>query len=116
MRTYERWIDQMIKKAQEKGEFEDVKQYEGKPVDNSDYFNAPAEDRLCFHILKNQGFVPQEVALSKEIRELQERIKACNDEKEKAELEKQLADKQNLQRIQLEHRATKNPNSMGFRG
>lgn len=114
--TYQSWIDQIIDKAHKAGDFEDINAYRGKAIDNSDYFNAPTEDRLCFHILKNQGFAPREVELNREINDLKRRIAECKHEKQKEELEGELAKKQDVYRIQLEHRGRKNPNSMGFRG
>lgn len=114
--TYETWIDQIINKAREEGTFDGVEQHRGQPIDNSDYFNAPPEERMSFHLMKNHGFAPPEVELSKEIKQLKEQIAHCQDPERKKQLEAKLAEKQNTHRIQLEHRGRKNPNSMGFRG
>ncbi len=114
--TYQRWIDQIIDEAQKAGAFEDIKLYHKRAIDNSDYFNAPPEDRLCFHILKNQGFAPREVVLNQEINDLKNRIAACKDQTRKEALETELANKQAMYRLQLEQRGRKNPNSLGFRG
>ncbi len=114
--TYEHWMDSIIKKAWEEGKFETENQFDGKAIDNSDYFNAPKEDRLCFHILKNQGFAPRAVELNKAIKDLKERINNCQDLKKKKALEDELSEKQNAYQMHLEHHNRKNPSAMGFRG
>jgi hypothetical protein len=70
--------EQRIKEAIAKGEFDNLEGF-GKPIDNTEYFSAPEEDRIAFHILKNAGVVPEEVELRKSIYEISKEILATED-------------------------------------
>ncbi|MCB1091746.1 MAG: DUF1992 domain-containing protein [Verrucomicrobiae bacterium] len=48
----------------------------GCPIDLSDYFATPESLRVGYDLLKSNGFCPAEVALLREIRELEDRIAA----------------------------------------
>jgi len=98
---FENWIDQIINEAYSKGAFNDLS-YQGKPIDNSDYFNAPAEDRLAYHIMKNNNFYPEEVKLNKEIQELKNKINKTDDPKEAQELKQELGKLQSIYQQKLE--------------
>lgn len=67
-----------IQEAINNGEFKDLLGY-GKPIDNSDYFNAPEDERMTFHIMKNAGLVPEELNLRKDIYNLKRYVQKCND-------------------------------------
>lgn len=99
----ENWIDQIIKEGYRKGTFDNLS-YQGQPIDNSDYFNAPAEDRLAYHILKNNNFYPEEVRLNKEIQELKVKISEASDPKEAEELKQELGKLQSIYQQKLESR------------
>jgi hypothetical protein len=78
-------VEEMIRAAQERGEFDHLKG-RGKPLDHSEYFSQPEDQRLANHLLRNAGFVPEQVELQREIGELGERFKASTDEAERARL------------------------------
>jgi hypothetical protein len=78
-------VEDMIRAAQERGEFDHLKG-RGKPLDHSEYFSQPEDQRLANHILRNAGFVPEQVELQREIGELRERFKVSVDEAERARL------------------------------
>ena len=78
-------VEDMIRAAQERGEFDHLKG-RGKPLDHSEYFSQPEDQRLANHLLRNAGFVPEQVELQREIGELGERLKASTDEAERARL------------------------------
>lgn len=86
-------VEEMIKKAQERGEFDDLPG-KGKPIDLTEYFEMPEEVRVAQAMLKNAGMAPREVDLLKEIAGLRQILTKVVDEKKKAELQKQIQEKQ----------------------
>jgi hypothetical protein len=80
-----------IRSAIERGEFDHLKG-KGKPLDLKDYFDTPEDVRLGYAMLKNAGYVPDEVHLLNQINELVVKIKAEKDAARKAELNKLLRD------------------------
>jgi DnaJ family protein C protein 28 len=65
-RDWEDWIDQQIREAQERGEFDDLPGM-GKPLDLTP--NPFAQEReLEFKVLKDAGFAPEWIELDKAIR------------------------------------------------
>jgi len=86
-------VEEMIKKAQERGEFNDLPG-KGKPIDLTEYFEMPEEVRVAQAMLKNAGMAPREVDLLKEIAELRQLLARVVDEKKKAEIQKQIQEKQ----------------------
>ena len=80
-----------IKKAMAEGEFDNL-QGRGKPLDLSGYNEIPDHLRTAYHVIKNAGYVPEEVRLKKEMELIKEKIRTCNSEKEKEKLKKELAD------------------------
>jgi len=75
-------IEERIKKAQKKGEFENLAG-SGKPL-NLDDDRCVSEDlRLAYKILKNADFVPPEIELKNEIRQTEDLLAGMKDEKEK---------------------------------
>jgi len=95
--------EQKIQEAIRNGEFDHL-EYAGKPLDHSDYFNAPPELRMSFHLLKNAGIVPEELVLLNSIHRITGHIKSAlsSDEKERLTREKVLL--QNKYNMMKEHR------------
>lgn len=89
MGNFDRMVEKKIKEAIENNEFDNLEGF-GKPVDNSEYFDSPEEDRIAFHIMKNAGVVPEELKIRKEISNLIKEIKACSNDDEKESLKKEL--------------------------
>ena len=90
--SLEKIIDEQIGKAIAEGKFDNLENA-GKPLNLDDYFAAPADIRAGYTLLKNNDFVPPEVELLKEIGELKEKIKNCDDEAKKKLLNKNLNEK-----------------------
>lgn len=78
-------IEQKIREAMERGEFDNLSGA-GKPLDLDAYFNTPEDLRMAFAMLKSNEFVPEEVEIFREISELDEKIKACSNEDERAKI------------------------------
>jgi hypothetical protein len=64
----------------------------GKPLDLKGYMETPEHLRTGYHILKNAGYMPEEVRLKKEMEAVKERIRLCSSKDEKIKLNKVLAD------------------------
>lgn len=83
-------VEEQIRQARERGEFDNLRG-RGKPLDHSDYFSQPEELRIAHHVLRNAGFVPEQVELRREIGELQERYKHSADASEREALVRQIS-------------------------
>ena len=86
-------IDAAIEEAIQRGEFDNLKG-KGKPLNLDAYFDTPEEIRLGYSVLKNAGYVPEEVQLLNEIAELKTQMASCKDEKALEKLKKSARDKQ----------------------
>jgi hypothetical protein len=85
-------IDQMIKDAIARGDFDDLPGA-GKPLDLTAYFSTPEDVRMGYSILKSNDFVPEEIERMREITELREKIRMSVDTGEKLALEKELRER-----------------------
>ena len=84
-------VETKIKAAMAAGEFDNLPG-KGKPLDLKGYMETPEHLRTAYHILKNSGYLPEEVRLKKEMEEVKEKIRLCNSKAEKTKLNKKLAD------------------------
>lgn len=75
-------IEQKIREAQMKGEFDNLPGM-GKPVEIEDDRHVPEDLRMAYKILKNANCVPPEIELKKEIRRMEDMLENLSDEKEK---------------------------------
>jgi len=76
----------------------------GKPLDLEEYFRWPEEYRLAYSLLKNAGYVPEEVEQLSKIGRLKEQIDRCVDAGFRKKLESQLEEEQVALNIRLEKR------------
>lgn len=75
--------ERKILQAMEEGTLPDLSHWKNKPLPREDLSNVPADLRMAYRLLKNAGYVPEEVALRKEITQLEQLLETCRDEKEK---------------------------------
>ncbi|WP_448874342.1 DnaJ family domain-containing protein [Desulfobulbus propionicus] len=75
--------ERKILQAMEEGTLPDLSHWKNKPLPQEDLSNVPADLRMAYRLLKNAGYVPEEVALRKEITQLEQLLETCRDEKEK---------------------------------
>ncbi len=71
MPDFEAIAEQRIREALARGEFDNLPGA-GKPLDLEDHSLIPEDQRLAYRILKNAGYVPEEVENRKEIASLQQ--------------------------------------------
>jgi hypothetical protein len=74
----------------------------GKPLDLDEYFRTPADRRVGHNLLKNAGFVPDEVELMGEIGRLKSAIAECGEETPRLELKRRLQEAQVRLNMQIE--------------
>lgn len=91
--SFDKIVEALIKEAQERGEFDNLPG-KGKPIDLTEYFEAPEEIRVAQSVLKNAGMMSPEVQLLKEIAELRQVLAAIVNETKKEEIQKQIQQKQ----------------------
>ena len=79
---FQKIVEKKIKEAMDKGEFDDLPG-RGKPIAFEDDSNIPEDLRLAFKVLKNADYLPPELQLKKEIRQMEDMLEGIPDEKEK---------------------------------
>lgn len=85
-------VEEQIKRAMAEGAFDNLAG-KGKPLDLEGYFQTPEHLRMCFSILKNGDFVPEEVQTLKDIEALKKQLSACSDETQRKQLAKTINEK-----------------------
>ncbi|AET69522.1 protein of unknown function (DUF1992) [Desulfosporosinus orientis DSM 765] len=90
---FKQLAEDRIQQAMRNGEFDNLPS-RGKPI-NLDYWaSLPQEIRAGYMVLKNGGFVPEEVQLLKEINEFQEQLASCTEPEFKVTVTKKLQETQ----------------------
>ena len=84
-----RIVEQRIKEAQERGEFDNLPG-RGKPLNLEDDSHVPEDLRLAYKILKNADCLPPELQERKEIRQMEDLLASLPDEKERYKLIKKI--------------------------
>jgi hypothetical protein len=82
MFPYLKIVEQRIKEALEKGEFDNLPG-QGEPLSLEDDSRVPEDLRLAYKVLKNADCLPPELELKKEIRQMEDMLENIPDEKEK---------------------------------
>jgi hypothetical protein len=85
MLTLDAIAERRIREAQERGEFEDLPGA-GAPLEPEDYALVPEELRAAWRVLKNSGFLPPELQVYREIREVEQLLQRVADDGERARL------------------------------
>ena len=82
-------VEQRIKEAQERGEFDNLPG-RGKPLNLEDDSHVPEDLRIAYKILKNADCLPPELQEKKEIRQMEDLLASLPDEKERYKLIKKI--------------------------
>ncbi|HEB50270.1 MAG TPA: DUF1992 domain-containing protein [Desulfobulbus sp.] len=84
MMTALNWIaERKIRQAIEEGNMADLSHWKNRPMPEDDMKHVPPELRMGYRILKNAGYIPEEVALRREIVNTEELLAHATDEREK---------------------------------
>jgi len=81
-----------IKKAYQDGEFASLPGL-GKPMELEDLSAIPEELRMAYKLMKNAGYTQGESQLRQEMMTIEDLIKNCDDDAEKASLQSKLNEK-----------------------
>jgi hypothetical protein len=90
--SLDRLVDEMIRDAMARGEFDNLPGA-GKPQNLDSYFAAPEDLRMAWSVLRNAGYLPEEVELMKDIAALRARLAAAPSDAERVKLKKELDEK-----------------------
>ncbi len=101
---YEKIVEQRIKEAMEKGEFDDLPG-KGKPLPLEDDSHVPEDLRLAYKVLKNADCLPPELLEKKEILQMEDMLAKIPDEKERYKLIKKI----NFKIMKLNEMGRKSP-------
>ena len=82
-------VEAKIQEAIRKGEFDNLPA-KGQPINLDDWAKLPEDIRAGYMLLKNAGYVPEEMQLIKEIEALRDRLANSNSDNEKANIRKKL--------------------------
>ena len=94
-------VEEQIRRAMAEGEFDNLPG-KGKPLDLENYFQTPEELRMGYSMLKQSGFVPEEVQMLKDIEALRVQAESCADEAERQRLKRSIVEKSLAVRVLLE--------------
>lgn len=86
---YEKIVEQRIKEAVEKGEFDNLPG-KGKPIPLEDDSHVPEDLRLAYKLLKNADCLPPELLEKKEILQMEDMLATIPDVKERYKLIKKI--------------------------
>jgi len=81
-----------IKKAYEDGEFNNLPGF-GKPLQLEDLSGIPEELRMAYKLMKNAGYTQEEGQLRKELMNLEDLIRNCEDKDEQEIHQRKLNEK-----------------------
>lgn len=88
------WLaEQKITEAMRQGEFDNLPG-EGKPLKIEDLSGVPEELRMAYKVMKNAGYVPEEIQLSQDLIRLDDLIAACGDGPERWALQRKRSEQQ----------------------
>jgi hypothetical protein len=85
MLTLDAIAERRIREAQERGEFDDLPGA-GTPLELDDDALVPEDLRAAYRILKNSGFLPPELHVYAEIREVEQLLQRVEDDGERMRL------------------------------
>jgi hypothetical protein len=85
MLTLDAIAERRIREAQERGEFDGLPGA-GAPLDLDDDALVPEDLRAAYRVLKNSGFLPPELEIYREIREVEQLLQRVEDDDERLRL------------------------------
>lgn len=92
MSLFANLAEQKILEAIRRGELDNLA-LKGKPLPREEFGDVPEELRMGFKILKNAGFLPEELQLNREILTLKDLLAGCQEEQGRQQLKKRLTEK-----------------------
>jgi hypothetical protein len=81
-------VEKRLEEAERQGVFRDLP-HQGQRLELEDLDGVPAELRMSYKLLKNAGYLPEELELKKSLLTLDDLLSACSDPEERIGLERQ---------------------------
>ena len=81
--------EERIREAVARGELDNLPG-KGKPLELEDLSRMDPEARSAYLILRGKGFIPEEVELRRDMLQLRDLMRSCNDDGERARLRQSL--------------------------
>ncbi|ANY75611.1 molecular chaperone DnaJ [Paenibacillus ihbetae] len=103
MGIFSRLAEQKIEEAVRNGELDNLPMA-GKKLPVDDLSHIPEDLRMSYRIMKNAGYVPEEVSLRKECLRLHDLLAAARNDGEQEQLRRKLNEKQLRLQMLLEQR------------
>lgn len=103
MGIFSRLAEQKIEEAVRNGELDNLSMA-GKKLPVDDLSHIPEDLRMSYRIMKNAGYVPEEVSLRKECLRLHDLLAAARNDGEQEQLRRKLNEKQLRLQMLLEQR------------
>ncbi|MGG3279587.1 DnaJ family domain-containing protein [Paenibacillus solani] len=103
MSMFSRLAEQKIEEAIRNGELDDLP-LAGKKLSIDDLSHIPEDMRMSYRIMKNAGYVPEEVTLRKECVQLHDLLSAASNVGKHEEIRRKLSEKQLRLQMLLEQR------------
>jgi|SRR6478672_1341518 hypothetical protein len=94
-------VEKLIEEWLAENECEDLPG-KGKPLNLDEYFSWPEDLRLGFSLLKNSGYLPEEVEQLRAIKRLEEELQTCSEVNLRIGLERRLREEQVKLSLRLE--------------
>lgn len=104
--SFDKLVEEKIREAMASGEFDNLAG-KGKPLDLDAYFAAPEDMRVAFSMLKNAGFVPEQIELLKEVDSLKAALDKNSDEDERKRIKKKIDERMLAFNLLVEQRKRK---------
>ncbi len=79
----EQLAEQRIAEARERGDLDDLSN-QGQPIELDDDSMVPPTLRAAYRVLKNAGYLPEEMETRREIRDAEELLRMARNEEERA--------------------------------
>ena len=102
--------ERRILEAISDGIFDDLS-LRGQPIPHEDLSGVPEELRMGYKILKNAGYLPEELQVKQEILALHDMLQACTSAEEKEKTRRKLT----LRRLQFDMMMEKRGSSLAIR-
>lgn len=103
MSIFSRLAEQKIEEAIRNGELDNLP-FAGKKLPIDDLSHIPEDMRMSYRIMKNAGYVPEEVTLRKECVQLYDLLSATWNEDEQEQLRRKLNEKHLRLQLLMEQR------------
>ena len=90
--SFDKLVEEKIREAMANGEFDNLPG-KGKPIDMDAYFAAPEDMRVAYSLLKNSGFIPEEIDLLKEIDSLKAALEKSTTDDARKQIKRKIDEK-----------------------